>query len=295
MKEYHEIVKVPDNAIAWIYIHSENKIRYVEKHWHRSIEMTYVLKGSGQFSINGSTLNVQAGDLVLINDGDVHSCLIDFLSGNDAISVIIPYSFISAIHGNIGKLSFTLDTGHKKYPVLINLFREMYETFSNKLTDPYYQFKLNAIINDIVYLLYKYFYQEFFIKKDITSKRYQERCQLIVQYIDEHFQEELSLQYVATLFGISKEHLARTFKDYIGITFKNYLTKIRMDHAFKMLVGTDLTLTQISLDSGFSDCRSFIQNFKKVYGTTPLKYRKKGKPITLSNAPNLFIKNPNTL
>ena len=60
----------------------------------------------------------------------------------------------------------------------------------------------------------------------------------------------------------------------MDITFKEYLTSVRLYNANKELMNTDYSVLQIALDNGFPDARSFINKFKEVYNETPNKYRK---------------------
>jgi AraC-like DNA-binding protein len=58
-----------------------------------------------------------------------------------------------------------------------------------------------------------------------------------------------------------------------GQTFHSYLTNIRLYHAYRQLQEQDTTITQIALENGFANVKSFIEAFKKVYHVTPGRYR----------------------
>ena len=72
MEYPHETIKVPEKFLAWVYVHTENQIMEVDKHWHRSLELTYILWGDCLFDVGGRRFVAKAGDLVLINGGEVH-------------------------------------------------------------------------------------------------------------------------------------------------------------------------------------------------------------------------------
>ena len=78
---------------------------------------------------------------------------------------------------------------------------------------------------------------------------------------------------VAGYYGLSREYLARSFKKYMGNTFKEYLDSVRISNAYKELMNTDLSVLEVALDNGFNDSRTFIKAFKDVYHETPHKYR----------------------
>ena len=92
-------------------------------------------------------------------------------------------------------------------------------------------------------------------------------------FIDEHI-ENLSLEQVSDAVGLSPYYFSKLFKKEKGIGFSNYISRIRISHAKKMLVETELPLTDIALQSGFSSAPYFSQVFKKEEGVTPGEYRR---------------------
>ena len=124
----------------------------------------------------------------------------------------------------------------------------------------------------------------------IKTQKYMERCQDIIAYIDTHYRETISLDTLSRDYGISKEHLSRTFKECMGTTFKKYLTSIRMHHAYQDLTESDYSILQIALDNGFSDSRSFTRAFQHYYGQPPLKYRKSLAGPNMSHVKNPYLR-----
>lgn len=92
-------------------------------------------------------------------------------------------------------------------------------------------------------------------------------------FIDEHI-ENLSLEQVSDAVGLSPYYFSKLFKKEKGIGFSNYISRIRISHAKKMLVETELPLTDVALQSGFSSAPYFSQVFKKEEGVTPGEYRR---------------------
>ena len=82
----------------------------------------------------------------------------------------------------------------------------------------------------------------------------------------EHYREELKLSDVAATFGYSDAYLSRMFQKYAKINYKTYLQDIRMAYAYRDLLNTDHTISQIALDNGFCSSRVFPENFRKDMG-----------------------------
>lgn len=92
--------------------------------------------------------------------------------------------------------------------------------------------------------------------------------------IDKHFQEPLSLNLLSARTGISKYHLAREFKKYIGLPPNEYIIVTRLNHSKSLLKYGDLPIEEIAFSCGFHQVSHFIKLFKKHEGCTPLQYRK---------------------
>lgn len=96
----------------------------------------------------------------------------------------------------------------------------------------------------------------------------------VVKEMDTHFQEPITLDSLAAKTGISKYHLAREFKRYIGTPPNEYLIITRLNHSKVLLKYEDISVEEIAFTCGFHQVSHFIRLFKKHEGCTPLKFRK---------------------
>lgn len=92
------------------------------------------------------------------------------------------------------------------------------------------------------------------------------------KYIEEHYQEELSLDILADKMEISPKYLSRIFKQIIGVNLSDYLMYIRVENAKKMLV-TRESVKDIMEKTGFNNRTTFTRAFKRLEGVTPNEYR----------------------
>ncbi len=81
--------------------------------------------------------------------------------------------------------------------------------------------------------------------------------------MEEHYQEPVTLCQVAAHFNLSMEYLARDFKKHTGEYIPEYLDKVRLNHAFELLYGTDYSMLEVAMMSGFADVRSFIKVLRR--------------------------------
>lgn len=107
------------------------------------------------------------------------------------------------------------------------------------------------------------------------SRSYQRIDLLEVQkYIDNHFTETISLTDIADIFHVSKEYLSRLFKKEVGISVQNYVLDRRINYSKKLLKRhNSLSISTISVMSGYTDLQYYYRVFKNRTGMTPVAYR----------------------
>jgi transcriptional regulator GlxA family with amidase domain len=93
------------------------------------------------------------------------------------------------------------------------------------------------------------------------------------EFIETHLEDNISIQTLAAIAGLSKYHFARAFKQSEGITPHGYLVQCRVRRAQDLLAATDLPLSEIALASGFADQSHCARRFREHVGVTPSSYR----------------------
>ena len=96
----------------------------------------------------------------------------------------------------------------------------------------------------------------------------------IINYINENFPKDITLDTIAEHINISKSYLSALFKKHVGVSPYEYLLSVRLDKA-KQLLSYGENIADACYASGFGDYSHFIQFFKKRVGITPYQYRKK--------------------
>lgn len=103
--------------------------------------------------------------------------------------------------------------------------------------------------------------------------RHAQAIHLCMQYIETHYYEKISLEQLAEMVYLSPAYLSRVFKKETGSTFNDYLNNVRIGKAKSLLQHKDLRVTDVANAVGFDDQSYFTKVFRRVAGTTPLKYR----------------------
>lgn len=97
----------------------------------------------------------------------------------------------------------------------------------------------------------------------------------IISYVQQNFKEKISLKEFGEQFHLSEKYISRYFKEHFHITLSQYITHLRLEYAKQLLQDTDTPVTEIAMQSGYQNVSYFIRSFKKAYGVSPLKYKKK--------------------
>ena len=96
-----------------------------------------------------------------------------------------------------------------------------------------------------------------------------------VSYLQEHYAEEVTLQDLGKAVGLSPRYLSTLYSKRTGCSIWRTLVQIRLDHARRLLMTTDLSITRIAADTGFGTNPYFCRCFRKAEGVSPREYRKK--------------------
>ena len=105
----------------------------------------------------------------------------------------------------------------------------------------------------------------FYSEKDVLEN--------VKNYIDLHYEKDLTQEFVASLFRLNRSYLSSAFKARMGISFLDYVNLVRVSHAKELLRGTSKKMYQIAQAVGYENVKYFFRVFKKIEGITPEQYR----------------------
>lgn len=245
----------------------------VEKHWHRSIEILIPLYGSFMLWINGDKVQVKAGKVYIINSQDIHE--IQAIEGEPiykGYALQIKYDYLKEAYYDIDKIYFQ-QPNLKVNKLILSKIIEIINFYESDR--PYNSIRVKSHIQMLVFLLL----DNLSIKRtgylEVRDSKYKERITRIIKYMENNYQEDLSIRIIADEFKLSEGYLSKLFKQSLGITVKEYLNRIRLWHAEEELVGTDYPVIDIAISNGFPNVKSFNQLFKRKNLMNPAKFRKK--------------------
>lgn len=103
---------------------------------------------------------------------------------------------------------------------------------------------------------------------DISAKN-ETLADQIIRYVAENYTENISLKRIAKELGYEERYLSRCFHNTVPMHFSAYVNLFRVDHAVALLQNTELSVSEVSMESGFQSIRSFNRVFHEITGKTP--------------------------
>ena len=129
----------------------------------------------------------------------------------------------------------------------------------------------NAIVNELIYKLKSEYYKKIYE----NLKPHKSYALTVLNYMKNNLEKNITLDLVASQVNLNKSYLVRLFKATYGKTPIHVLNSLRMEKAFDLIINTNMNISQIAFECGYSSDSYFISEYKKHFGETPLKTRSK--------------------
>ncbi|NLL72364.1 MAG: AraC family transcriptional regulator [Clostridiales bacterium] len=273
----YEKIDYKDKSL--ILLHNNRTADNYPPHWHTAVEIIMPINNIYTIVIGKTTYLLQEGDIMVIPPGELHE-LIAPKEGLRRI-LLFDYSLISNLKGSTNIFSvlsqprlITNRNAPKTHKALTKLYEEIAEEYfeDNTLREPALY---SLLIKMFVILGRKYMKKGNIIPNVKISKQreYIEKFNIIFDYINENYMEEISLETIANVAGFSKYHFSRLFKQFTDMSFYDYLNQRRVKEAEKLLLNPTLSITEVAMGSGFSSISTFNRVFKSFKECTPTEFR----------------------
>jgi AraC-like DNA-binding protein len=262
---------------------------YIEPHYHNDVELLYFYEGKAHVIVGSEYYLIKQGEMILINSNEIHAILAQKEDYTNYICITVNPSMLYSGSHNVFESKYVLPfTTMKNYTRQRVFFKNDLEEslvpktvndIFNEYSRKEYGFEV-AIHIDIyrifLWLLRNWENQGINLSQKSTTlnKNEIERLQCLFDYIDSHFNEDITASTVVGICHIDYSYFSRQFKKVTGKTFKEYLNYVRITEAEKLLLTTNLNVTEISLRTGFSNVSYFIKTFRNLKNISPKQVRK---------------------
>lgn len=253
-------------------------IKNYPTHWHNSIEIIYVLKGSLHIKIDTDSFTLNEREVEIINSDESHE--IQGIDDNKVLIFNIDPFFFEKYYKDINNIFFYTnsnddeDQNGPEYEELKTILSQMLCEYVQKLED--YDEEIEELLITLLYHLVNNFHYLTHEKEELKEKTDQlARYHRISKYIYNNYNNNITLQEIAKKEFLSPHYLSHEIKYATGYSFTDLINLTRIEESIKLLLDSDMSISEISDEIGFSHVRYFNKNFKYYYGCTPLQYRKK--------------------
>lgn len=251
-------------------------------HFHPFTEIFFITDGKGAFYLNDQTVNVNKWDLIIINPNCLHtekSSLSDtpleyIVLGVDSLLLNFPESHSLTNNEHQIKL-YEIMNFSKDKELILSYFNKLIYEIENKEFN--YEIVCKSILNLFITHIIRSTTSLLFIEE--SQEKLNLECIKIKNYIDSHYSQNITLDFLSDLTYMNKFHLVHTFTKQIGLSPINYAINKRIQEAKNLLATTNYSIRDIASIVGFSNSSYFSQMFKKVAGTTPKNYRLENSTI----------------
>lgn len=262
-----------------IFYYNDSHLQSINNHTHSYYEVYMFLGGDVTMHVDHRDYPLSKGDVIIIPP-DVPHHLIIHQSGlpyQRFIFWITPECInrLMEISPDYGYVMQEVAVSHRyvyHYNVLDfnalqgKVYALLDEIHSNRFG---HDAKINLCVNDLVLHLNRSIYQ---MEHPGNERETQSLYENVVTFIERHLDEDLSLDYIANNFYVSKYHVAHIFKEHLGLSVHQYILKKRLAQA-KDAISSNMEISEAYLQCGFKDYSSFFRAFKKEFGMSPKEYK----------------------
>ena len=242
-------------------------------HFHMSYEIYYLVENEIKYFISGRPYILTPGTIIVVPPKAIHSTqmLNDKIRKRYLINLPENYIF------RFLELAPDLLTGLSEKMMkpqgitamsVENIFEGLVKEYERKDSN---RIMLESLLGQLLILLHRCNKddEKYYEKSKASTKIAQ-----IINYVNNNYNEELSVGRISRLFFLDPSYVCRLFKKETDMTFQTYLKTIRIRTACELLVETDISITKISERIGFKSCTDFCRVFKKTMKISPMQYRR---------------------
>lgn len=275
---YYVYENTPDFLCG--YMEKSGEFNMLCQHYHSTYEILFVLDGVRYIFVNNGTHRMTAGDIAIINPYTLH--LTENRESNYYKRYTLNFSdkIFNTIFSDdeIARLLINIQTGvthiykNNFYP-MERIFYEL--SCLNEYSDIFSRKKLAAKMTVLLDELGKIIVPK--SENSSTDIICSDRIADVLNYINHHFMEDLSLDFIINYSHMSRANFCRVFKKETGNTFLQYLNNLRVAYAHSLLTKTNMSIQNIAEKTGFSSVLHFDRIFKNIHGSAPSIIRKRDK------------------
>jgi len=248
-------------------------------HWHDDYEIIYNLEEKLHMALGDREYILEKEDILIAEPLKVHAFLSQAVISNRMI-VQLHSSLVERFdkYENLKIITPLIKSNDKIVGGDIEIYKP---GIHKKIKDAFFSIekdidplKMMRIAYDLLYTIYSE------LETDIYASGEKVQCQkrilkleAVIEYMNQNYTKSIDLDLIASIADYSSYHFTKFFKSMTGMTFKRYLNNLRIEKACINLLKTNESITEVCLNSGFTNLKTFNRVFKDFKGCSPTEYR----------------------
>ena len=267
-KKQHGTANFP---VEYYYVDSTHPRYQMAFHWHNEWELLRVTKGELLLTLNDQQRKIKTGEIVLIpaeilHSGEAVDCVYECL-------VFDLYGLFNKIESvkPILRPFYHMDVSPDMFFTNSDIpIARVLDIFRDDTSSPCHALEAVSAIAD----LFAWIIKEKRYHEALRKNGWSTRIKPVLEYIEAHYDEELSLDILSNVAGMNSRYFCKVFYSLTHTTPMNYVNFYRIEQAAFLLESTDMHITEIAANCGFWESSYFTKVFKKFKGITPHCYRR---------------------
>ncbi len=248
-----------------------------KSHWHEDLEFISVIEGSIKYNVNGTVYTLHQGEGIFINSRQFHYIMSDSGAASSFYCAVLhPLLLCSTRTVEQRYVAPVIESGgpcvflSKETPwqaEIMDCIRRMYESIESECSE----MMIQSIYLQMWTILHEHISVDF-VESPVKDHKLT-MLKNMMTFIYTHYREKITLDDICSAGSVGKTMCAAIFKNSVGCTPMAFLTEYRLKKAVELLLSTDMSVTEIAYETGFSGASYFAECFRKSLGCSPREYK----------------------
>ncbi len=246
-------------------------------HCHSALEIILPVENYYEVTVDDKKYRIVPGEIFVVPAGKLH--YLEAPETGKRFIFLFELSFLYKFKGYFRiqmllkqPILISKETYPDEYDAILQTLIRMCEAYSDDRS--YGELEIASLLIDVlITLMCAKSGNEDLAKVGNKRTEYAQKFEDILKHIELNYMEPMDVEQVASAVGLSRCYFEKMFKTYTGSTFYEYLCHRRVDGAMRLLRNTNLSVTEIALQSGFPSIATFNRLFKKYNNCSPREYR----------------------
>lgn len=255
---------------------------FIRWHWHKELQISYVLSDKISFQVEGKEIILEEGDGIIFNTNVLHQ-IKPYINNCKMFSVVFDASLISGDENSLIRKRYVkpiLNSSNLRFIILKKdvIWQKEILDYSKKIFNVFhqkeygYELEVRNYLN-IIWLTLLREVRDYNKTVSELSSNDEEKVRLAIEYIRNNYWENISLEDISNAANISKSECCRSFKRVLKMTPFDYLKEYRVLQSTNYLSNSDESISNIALKVGFNGISYYGKVFKEHMNCSPSQYR----------------------